>query len=232
MKCDTSRERLIDYVCGELSAADRAAFERHAAACKSCRRQLAELTETRNILRAGADETPPPTDLAFVVTQRRGFRNRFRDWRAQNNRGALALGFACGAAVAALALLLLNLCADYSDGRLTVSVGASRSAEVDSVPVTRRELHSWRQQTYLEVARLIEASETRQRILNQAAFARLLRSVEQQRRFDLQAVGRGLEAFQYSNEQRLRRTQTVLQNLVQASAMRLAPTNKQGQNND
>ncbi len=229
MKCDISREKLIDYVCGELPDGERAALAGHLSACKSCSREVAGLMETVTMLRTGEDETPPATDLSFVGSARAGLWRRLPDAVAENRR-PLALGFALGAA-AVLVALLLNLPPGDS-GRGPAFAGGEGATGWDSVFVTRPELDAWRRQTYLDVARLIEASESRQQRRNQAALAGLIRDLEQQRRFDLQTVGRGLEAFQFSNEQRLRRTQEALHNLAQVSATRFAPANDPKQNHD
>ena len=62
------------YVCHALDPAERAAFERHLAACPTCVQEVAELEETAAVLAAAAAQTPPgrmkgAVDDRIVVTR-------------------------------------------------------------------------------------------------------------------------------------------------------------------
>ncbi|MGH7629297.1 MAG: anti-sigma factor family protein, partial [Gemmatimonadales bacterium] len=58
MMTDPWTHRLSEYLDGDLTAAERAALERHLAACPACSTTLAELT--RVVMRARALPAPPP----------------------------------------------------------------------------------------------------------------------------------------------------------------------------
>jgi anti-sigma factor RsiW len=95
------RDRLPDFVHGQLDAEARAAVAAHAAGCAACAAELALLRELRATLRAG-----PAVDVARIVAalpaptaRRTGFgsqgnrpqRRRF-DWRIAAGIVALAVG--------------------------------------------------------------------------------------------------------------------------------------------
>ena len=60
MSCNQATENLIEFVYGELSAAEAAAIESHLAECHVCRREFDELAQSIELLDRVA-ETPPVT---------------------------------------------------------------------------------------------------------------------------------------------------------------------------
>jgi len=66
MKCD--REQLISYLYDDVSADERAAFDRHLRDCADCREELAALRGLRSTLSAW---TPPQPALAFEIVDTR-----------------------------------------------------------------------------------------------------------------------------------------------------------------
>jgi predicted anti-sigma-YlaC factor YlaD len=67
--CRETRDRLSDYLDGDLSARARARIVRHLARCKHCRALLESLTHTLEQLRSLGDfeQTPPPATVKAVV---------------------------------------------------------------------------------------------------------------------------------------------------------------------
>ncbi|HEU5169409.1 MAG TPA: zf-HC2 domain-containing protein, partial [Gemmatimonadales bacterium] len=59
MITDPWTDKLSEYLDGELNESERAALERHLAACPACTTTLADLT--RVVARARALPAPPPT---------------------------------------------------------------------------------------------------------------------------------------------------------------------------
>jgi anti-sigma factor RsiW len=72
MTCDEIKERLIDFLYGELSPADRAAFEAHLVGCDGCRREVESLggtlTTARTAVRSTLDD-PPPSRVRVAVLE-------------------------------------------------------------------------------------------------------------------------------------------------------------------
>jgi anti-sigma factor RsiW len=89
---------LKGYFLGELTAAERAAVEKHAGACSGCREELERLDSTRVAL-ASLVEEEPPQRIAFVSDKI--FEPR---WWQTIWRSGPAMGFA-SAAVLAMAIL-------------------------------------------------------------------------------------------------------------------------------
>jgi hypothetical protein len=61
-----NKEHLVGYLYGELSAAERAAFETHLGGCVECRQEVAELLHTRQHL---ASWSPPEPEFNFSVVR-------------------------------------------------------------------------------------------------------------------------------------------------------------------
>jgi len=61
MSCERFKEKMMGYLDDELSAEDRAAFERHLAECESCGRELDEFTRLKEDLEMV--EFREPTDV-------------------------------------------------------------------------------------------------------------------------------------------------------------------------
>src|SRR6185436_12671226 len=62
MTCAEIKDRTIDFLYGELSAGERAAFDQHLAGCDSCRAEVLGLQGTLHQARAAVkmtDEAPP-----------------------------------------------------------------------------------------------------------------------------------------------------------------------------
>ena len=74
MTCREVAEFLMQYVDGELPAAERAAFDRHVAVCPDCQRYLASYRTTIEAERAAFanDETEAPEDLVQAILKARG----------------------------------------------------------------------------------------------------------------------------------------------------------------
>lgn len=66
---DTWRDRLSEYIDGDLGTAERAALERHLAGCDECRSTLRELREIVALAR-DLEDRPPPRDLWAGIQER------------------------------------------------------------------------------------------------------------------------------------------------------------------
>jgi hypothetical protein len=132
-------ETLAGYLYDDLPADDRAAFERHLAACALCRTELDTLRGVRLDLAAW---TPPePKQLTFSPpwdqAPRRGWRAQLAEWPvwAQAAAAVLVVGVAAGAA---------NLRVSYVAGDLTIGTGWLNQSAVRSNTVTGAADTPWR----------------------------------------------------------------------------------------
>ena len=111
MQCDRIQSWLADYAVGGLKPSARAAVEAHLAQCPACRRELAALRNTAQLVGdLGLDE--PPADLwrriereIAATPQRLSLGERLRAWQAQQagGRRSAPLGWAVAVAVLVLA---------------------------------------------------------------------------------------------------------------------------------
>ncbi|MGD2080998.1 MAG: zf-HC2 domain-containing protein [Nitrospirota bacterium] len=60
MRCDETRDRLSEYLDGELPPGERRGVEQHLAACEGCRKELSELEATLGHLDSLSEVEPPP----------------------------------------------------------------------------------------------------------------------------------------------------------------------------
>jgi len=99
MSHESARERLGDYLEGQLELGARAEVDAHVADCASCRDELRGLRETVALLR-GLPDPEPPADLTASVMARIDLERRPQAIRAAFRRldasrvAALAAGFA------------------------------------------------------------------------------------------------------------------------------------------
>lgn len=107
--CD--KELLLDYLYGELQAAQRETFERHLATCGACRVEVDGLRSTRTHL---AKWAPPEPDLGFQIVRRANVESApvARWWRPSPVWG-----------LAAAALIVLSVSAAVAN--LEVTAGAN-----------------------------------------------------------------------------------------------------------
>jgi hypothetical protein len=224
MRCELSKDKLIGYFYADLDSSEKADFEAHLAKCKACQKELEQLTKTTKILRAWADEEPN-LNLAFVQERTSLWKtllpSRLRGLRWRRLSLGLTVSFAAILAV----LALLNLEAGYQQGNFTLKLSllprpsAESKASPDPLdtPVTQREFSVWQQQSLQLIQEMIQAAELRQRRELQRVMAQFARDLDLQRRQDLQLVGKGLEVFQSSNEDRFYRTNEILRQLIRAA---------------
>jgi Putative zinc-finger len=126
-------EQLSAYLDDELDETERAALDEHLATCEECRGLLAELRETRSLLRA----LPAPTlSRSFLIPETgaipqplAGARRTTTATRTatQRRRGARVLQWV-GGLVATLGLLLFVGTTLLSSGNLAIHSGSASSA--------------------------------------------------------------------------------------------------------
>jgi len=218
MKCEFSREKLIGFFYDELAAHEKAKVEKHLKTCASCQEEVQHLTQTTRVLQASPDEEPQ-LNLRFVEPAR-----RIRGLDKLVSR-PVGIGLVAGVVVAVLLLAVLNFEATYAEGDLSIkfSLFPQPSQPVTTIDdsvryVTRPQFEAWKEAQVTMVEDLLAEVESRQRRESRLLLTELLQDIERQRQQDLRVVGRGLEAVQFTNEDRFRRTSAVLnQLLMQAS---------------
>lgn len=232
MKCDLSKQKLMAYFYEELAESDRTECERHVSKCHACQNEIELLGQTTNILRAWPDEEPN-LNLEFVKEKSTAGGWLKLDWLRGPGWRRIGIGVAVGFASLLLLLSLFNLEASYEQGHFSLKLGLFSRGESKpkpsqpdplAVPVTVREFNAWKQTSYQLIQDMIRESEARQRQENNLLLTKFAKDIDWQRRQDLHLVGRGLEAFQLLNEDKIRRTNQIVNQLLQASyQQRLKP---------
>jgi len=220
MKCELSHEKLIAYLYDELVSKDKDEITRHLEQCTDCRQELETLGSARSVLQVWPDEDPG-LNLRFAAKPGRFF-SRFK---TGSRTKRVTIGFGLGLAGALLLLSLINFEASYSNDGFSIKMGliprsenAARSPEAPDIKnVTREEFLAWQEESLKLTSRLLADLEAQQRRQHTALLADFASEFEYQRRQDLRFMGKGLESFQLSNENRFRQTNEVLNRLILAS---------------
>ena len=119
-RCD-DEQRLIEYLYGEISVADRAGLDAHLASCAAC---AAEIEELRGVRRDLASWQPPEADLGFRIVRE----------AATPARRRLAPGWAPVAVAAGLLLALAaSVEVEYGNGAVVIRSGWVKAAPVGDV---------------------------------------------------------------------------------------------------
>lgn len=228
MKCDIKKEKLIGYFYqDDLSSEDKKLVETHLPSCAICRKTLDDFRETAGLLRAWTDEEPH-LDLSFVKENVGLWKSFQKAWSGGNGWRRLVIGFATGLAAVVVVLSLFNFEASYADGSFGLKLSllprpqtaATVADDPLEMPVTKREFNVWQERSARFIQQMIETTEQRQHRSIDLRLAQYAKELEARRLYDLQVVGEGLEVFQLSNENRFRRTDHTLQELIRLAQYR------------
>jgi len=248
MRCE-DKERLVEYLYGESSDAERAAVEAHLARCAPCSAELQELQGVRADL---AGWQPPEVDLAFRLTRDPVVPVSVpRRWRAPWWASAAA-----AVILVAVAAEIANLDVKYGGGQVTIRTGWVAQAPPAPVPtgvmavrptaasVTPRDLDALEERLRAEFARnvrveapvpvpstgdrdllqrvraLVDESEQRQQKELALRLAQVLRDVESQRRADLVRIEQNLGQIEGLAGQEAVRQREMLNYLMRVSQRR------------
>lgn len=234
MKCDLSKEKLIGYFYEDLPDEEIKDVKLHLKKCSACKKELAEFSKTTDILKTWSDEEPG-LNLKFIREKA-----SLGSWLKPNRSigfgwRRVAVSFAGGFALVLLTLSVLNFEASYSDGefsvKLTLLPRSEKQAEITedplAVPITKREFDSWKGDSYLLIQDMIQDAQTRNRNEYRTVFREFARDVDYQRRQDLSWVGKGFEVVHSENDDKIRRTNQVLQHLIQTANLQSVRTNSE-----
>ncbi len=220
MKCNLTRENLMDYLYEEMGEQERVELEAHLQSCPACKNQVSEFREAVELLNLGTEETPAEK-LTFVPN--RGPSLRRFSWRG-STAGHIGLAFALGALCATFVLSLSKFEFSYSDGEFSGRFGAETHKEgplaamqPENELATRSELRSYREDAVHEVEELLRTSEERQKNEIRAVLRAFAEELQRQRRQDLEWVGQGLESYHLTNRADLQRTNQVLDRLIRVA---------------
>jgi len=224
MKCELSKERLIGYFYEELPDEESKDVKEHLKKCAACEKELAEFSKTAEILKTWPDEEPG-LNLKFIREKA-----SFRSWlKPSGSMGfgwrRVAVGFAGGFALVLLILSVLNFEASYSAGdfsfKLSLLPRSEKQAELVedplAVPVTLREFNSFKDDSYRLIQDITRDAQVRSRNEYRMAFREFARDIDYQRRQDLSWVGIGFEVVHSENDDKIRRTNQVLQHLIRTA---------------
>ncbi|MGH1366731.1 MAG: anti-sigma factor family protein [Calditrichia bacterium] len=219
MKCDLSKEQLIDFIYDELNTEGIKVVEQHIKTCIACREEVAALKSTSSTLTEWPD-APLPYRMRFEATQQQSFFDAVATFKGSLSPIAKRWTMAMGATLAAFILLAASsFSLTYQDGNLQAgfnlvpSQTSSGYLDADRIALQQATLDSMRY--------MIQASEKRQRQDRNQKLTKFARAIESQRSQDLQLLGEGLDVFQTFNEQRfetterqLRRADKLLQRII------------------
>ena len=224
MKCDLSKERLIGYFYEDLPDEEVKDVKLHLKKCAACKKELTEFGKTTDILKTWPDEEPG-LNLKFIREKAslwswlKPGRSVGFGWRG------IAVGFAGGLVLVLLILSVLNFEASYSGGEFNVKLSllprSEKQTEITedplAIPISKREFDSFKEDSYRLIQDMARESRTRNRNEYRTAFREFAQDIDYQRRQDLSWVGKGFEVVHSANDDKIRRTNQVLQQLIQTA---------------
>ena len=215
MNCDS--EQLVAYLYNELEPSVQKGFEVHLSECSQCRKSLDELIGTRQTLSSWPDEDAN-MNLVFVNGPARPLLRlkeslRARQWKIP------AIGLS--AAIATVLLLaLVDFQFHYQSGRVSLQLDLSPAVGVESSvptkPVEREEFLATQHRSLELIYTMILQSEARQRHQFDSKLSQFADALELQRYRDLELVAARIEVRDSYTENRLRRSESVLEQLIPA----------------
>lgn len=229
MRCDFSKEKLLEYFYAEVSDDEKSQIESHVAECPACQTELAQLGQTAGVLRRWPDEEP---NLNIHFVQQKSSPWNWASSIRQKSWPKFAFGFAAGLATVLVILSLVNFDASYSDGNINVKFNLFRNMPppppTDPLDraVTRREFNAWQQTSYELMQSMIDNAGSQQRYEQRLLLSQFARDLDLKRQQDLQRVGQGLEVLQLVNDDKFRRTSAALQKLMYAAYFQNSDTNR------
>ncbi|NOZ61077.1 MAG: hypothetical protein GXO74_05305 [Calditrichaeota bacterium] len=219
MKCEEVRPLLIDLLYDEISDENKRRVRSHLETCQECREEFASLKSTSNILQKWEDVDP---EFKLVLV------NESVTWieRAKQFFGKILPGpaiaarrFGYGLAAAFLLLAIANTEISYQQGnfhmRLSLFSGTKQSEPAAlTTAQTEALIKKMRQENYYLTQSLISQSEARLRNDWATSLTQLNKTYEQQRLKDLQLVGSGLVNLQRNTYQKIKRTDSSINELL------------------
>ncbi len=221
MKCDLSKEKLIGYFYNDLPEEEIKGVKAHLKNCAACKKELAEFSKTADILKTWPDEDPG-LNLRFI-REKGSLRSSLKPgWLAGLGRRRVAFGFAGASVLVLLILSALNFEASYSDGDFSFKLSllprpqepTDLAEDPLAVPITRREFNSFKEDAYRLIQDVARESQARNRNEYRTALREFARDIDYQRRQDLSWVGKGFEVVHSTNDDKIRRTNQVLERLI------------------
>ena len=229
MKCDLSREKLVEYFYGEVNAEKKAGIEAHAKICPSCKQALEEMGWTASSLRAWEDENPQASVVFTLEKPPPWWKAFFPDWLYAGKSRWLMPGLSLGLAGVVLVLSLLNIEVEYGQGAIRASLSLPADSEAEPVttvleePLTRGEFFWAQQHSLALIEELIVVAHEQQRVELGLVLARFDQNLEARRLRDLQLVGESLQKIDWSTESRFMRAEELLRRLLVATYARMDP---------
>ena len=224
MKCELSKEKLIGYFYQDLPDEELKDVKLHLKRCAACKMELTEFNKTTDILKTWPDEDPG-LNLKFIREKASLWSWLNRGWSIGFSWRGVTVGFAGGLALVLLILSVLNFEASYSGGEFNVKLSllprAGQQADIAedplAVPITKREFDSFKEDSYRLIQNMALESRNRNRNEYRTAFREFARDIDYQRRQDLSWVGQGFEVVHSANDDKIRHTNLVLQQLIQTA---------------
>lgn len=216
-----ARILFMDYIYGEIDKNQRSKLEKHLDEHPELRDELAELQETSNIIRKIPVEEPAHR-LIVVDPKDKGFSQWYRDAKVILMPKTVLAKTVLGLAAMLLIVFLFASFARFqvtsTDNGWTVAFGSAPAVIQQGVDedVINELISQMQQENLLLISTLMEESQQQNEEQLQEAVGAILEYMQEQRRMDLQLVGRGLAEIEEENYYRYLQTNETLGELIYA----------------
>lgn len=219
MKCDVARTYFMDYIYEELEGDTGTAFEAHIRACDVCRREIAELRQTRGLLQA-LPQADPGQALVFAQP-RRTLAEWWKDFVAVLPRPLWARVGLAGMVCAMLLLLagsLANFRLMYANQTLSIRMSLLPPPQAATEEMQETLLARMRAENAQLVSDLLAAHEAEEQQKLARTLARFASDIERRRENDLRLIGRGLEEIHQTTNLQFGETNEMLKQLFRQAS--------------
>lgn len=207
MNCDFVKTQFVDLMYEELDEAKTQDMHTHLDACESCKKELAALMSTKQLLRAIPQEEPQER-IVFAAPPRRSVAAWWRDLQAvlpQKAWARLSLGLATAALFVLVLGSLSNFTLQYDEQGLTVSMGLLPQQQTEIAPeVMEAYLAQVRQENVQYTARLIAEAQEKQNQQWNENFTRFALEMDRKRDTELYMISNQMERMNESTNQQFR----------------------------
>ena len=209
MNCDDVKKEMPSLYFGEASEDEREKLMAHIAKCPVCKQEWEDIRTTDSVMAEYNDEEPPN---AMVFIAERPADKFGKIFSLLNFSGGLK--WAAAAAVFALGLWIVKPSVSYEKGSFKLAFGAPKPAVPAGYADFEERIKMGKLETLKLVAQMITEESQNQRRDFTLTLAEFARSIDKQRKNDLDWIETGLKGVQRNTQAGIMMTNIMIEDLI------------------
>lgn len=219
MKCDIIENKLIDYLYGELTGEEQQSVKQHIDNCEDCRKELASLKQSRNLLNKLPVEPPPLplTGFAEQPVREPSLRERLLQLFPHSLPGKLALAVASFLILFVLAGSFAHLKLEWNQQSFVISMGdQGKAANAQLSEKEKAELMDQIQKHDLQIMQtLVNTTRQQDAQFYKQMFDEYAYAIQERQNEQMKVLADHINAYYTNTNSRLQLTDKALDNLIQ-----------------